>query len=140
MHPDTENEAMSEIETAFSAVVGRPPELRTSKSGKPWASFSAVVGKEAAAQWVRVAIFNEKAETLSRTLQKGDRVYCEGRLTASVWIPDSGPPRVQLDVAAWKCERLNQIGRNKPKREQAAEDGHDNRSDDHRQFDDDRPM
>lgn len=107
---------MSDIETAFTASVGKPPELRTSKtSGKPWARFSAVVGKEAAAQWVQVAIFGETAETLCRTLAKGDRVYCEGRLTASVWTPDSGPPRVQLDVAAWKCERLNQIGRHRVK-------------------------
>lgn len=36
---------MNEIETAFSARVGKEPEqLKTSSSGKPWTSFTAAVG------------------------------------------------------------------------------------------------
>jgi single-stranded DNA-binding protein len=107
---------MSEIETAFFGAVGRPPELRQSKAGKPWAHLAVVVGKEEP-QWLRVAVFGETAELLCRTLQKGDRVYCEGRLTASIWQPEGQAARVQLDVAAWKCEKIGQIGRSNPRRE-----------------------
>jgi single-stranded DNA-binding protein len=111
-----------DLECAFFGAVGRAPELRTSKSGKPWCFFPVRVGQDDAAQWVKVAAFGETAEGLCRTLQKGDRVYCEGRLTAGIWAPEGKPPRVSLDCAAWKAEKLGQIGRNKVKRTTAAED------------------
>lgn len=113
-----------DLECAFFGAVGRTPELRTSKAGKPWTFFPVRVGQDDAAQWVKVACFNETAETLCRTLQKGDHIYCEGRLTASIWTPEGKPARVQLDCAAWKAEKVRQIGRNKPKREHPPDDRH----------------
>ena len=130
-----------DIECAFFGAVGRAAELRTSRAGKPWTFFPVAVGKDDAKQWVKVAVFGETAETLCRTLQKGDRVYVEGRLTASVYAPEGQAPRVQLDVAAWKCEKTGQIGRNKVKRTSAAETRREGGARDYqRPFDDELPM
>ncbi len=100
------------IESAFIGRVGSDPELKTSAEGKPWAAFNIAVGKDEATQWVRVAVFGARAEELAGPLKKGDRVYVEGNLTMRTW-EKSGEKRAGLNVAAWKCERLAQIGRNK---------------------------
>jgi hypothetical protein len=54
-------------------------------------------------------------------IENAHGVYCEGRLTASIWTPEGKPPRVALDCAAWKAEKVGQIGRNKPKRDRLRE-------------------
>ncbi len=104
---------MNGIETAFCATVGTEAELKTSQAGKRWTSFNACVGSGDEAQWVRIAVFGGRAEELSRHLRKGDKVYCEGRLTLRTWEKD-GEKQAGLNVAAWKVEKLGQIGRNKP--------------------------
>lgn len=45
---------------------------------------------------------------------KGDRVCVEGRLKLDTWNGKDGKERSDLKVAAWKLERLGEIGRNKP--------------------------
>ncbi len=104
---------MKTIESAFIGRVGTEPELRTSAAGKPRAAFNVAVGQDDAVQWVRVAIFGDLAEQLAKTLQKSDRIYCEGTLKLNTWEKD-GEKRAGLSVAAWKVEKLSQIGRNRP--------------------------
>ena len=49
---------MRGIECAFQASVGQDIELKTSRSGKPYVSFSAVVEQgESGFQWLRVGCF-----------------------------------------------------------------------------------
>jgi single-stranded DNA-binding protein len=102
---------MNGIKCAFFGRVGLPPELRTSAAGKPWARLSVAVGQGEDAE--RIAVMT--AQKLSSSLQKGDRVYVEGTLKLERWTKD-GAERSRLSVAAWKCERIGSIGRNKPKR------------------------
>jgi Single-strand binding protein family len=48
------------IQCAFTGTLGQSPELRVSKTGKPWLSFSVAIDMEAseeATTWVRVAVF-----------------------------------------------------------------------------------
>jgi single-strand DNA-binding protein len=111
---------MRGIETAFWGVLGNDPELKTSKSGKAFAQMSVVVavgqgddGKDAS-QWLRVACFGETAERLAHQAKKGDRVYVEGTLTLNTWADKAtGESRTALNVAAWKCERLGNIGKHR---------------------------
>jgi single-strand DNA-binding protein len=103
---------MNGIESAFIARVGSEPELKTSSTGRPWAVFSVAVGSGDDTQWVRVAAFGDRAQELVKELRKGDRVYVEGRLTMRSWQKD-GETQVGLNVAAWRVEKLGQIGRNK---------------------------
>ena len=102
------------IETAFSGRIGQDPQLRQSKSGKAWLSFSLAVGSGDEAQWVSVAVFGDRAIELSGSLHKGDRAYVEGRLKLNTWADKDGRERSGLQVAATLVQPLGQIGRRKP--------------------------
>jgi single-strand DNA-binding protein len=112
------------IECAFFGSLGNSPELKTSKSGKPWASLSVAAGTgeedeggRSRTQWVKVACFGEAAERVSGAA-KGTRLYIEGTLKLEEWNDKDGFARHGLSCAAWKCEKVGApaIGRNKPKR------------------------
>jgi single-strand DNA-binding protein len=83
------------IECAFIGRVGKEPELKTSSTGKAWAAFTCAVGSDDETQWVRVAVFGDRAEQLAGSLVKGDRV-CEGRLKLDTWTSKSGEQRTGL--------------------------------------------
>ena len=71
------------IETAFFGFLARDAEPRTSRAGKAWVRLSVGgAGKDDAIQWVQVAVFGKAAENAA-TLEKGDRVYCEGNVFGS---------------------------------------------------------
>lgn len=106
------------IEAALIGRVGQDPTLRTSAAGKPWLAVSVAVDNGESPQWVSVAIFGGRAVELSESLKKGDKLYVEGRLSLRTWTKD-GEQKTGLNVAAWKTELLNQIGRRKPKRTDA---------------------
>jgi single-stranded DNA-binding protein len=61
------------IETAFWATLGKDPELRTSKTGNPFATMHVVVtvgtssddGKDVS-QWLRVACFGDTAKNIAK--------------------------------------------------------------------------
>lgn len=113
---------MRGIEAAFFGMLAKEPELRTSKSGKPWTSIS--VGVEigdvddsgaAKLTWIRVAVFGDAAVKLAGA-GKGARLYVEGSLTLNTWNDAHGECRTGLNVAAWKAEKVGRdaIGRQRP--------------------------
>jgi single stranded DNA-binding protein len=106
---------MSTIEAAFSGRAGSVPELKTAPSGAVWAAFSVALGSGDDATWIRVSVFGDLARDLSERLEKGEKVYCEGRLTLSTWTGRDGEPRTGLQLAA---HHVNRMGPklNKPKR------------------------
>ncbi len=112
---------MKGIEAAFFGSLGKDVDLRTSKSGKAWASLAIVVdtGEQDAdgrdkAQWIKVAVFGEVAERLANAV-KGTRLYTEGRLTLDSWNDKAGEIRHGLSCAAFTCQRVgsSNIGRNR---------------------------
>ncbi|HRQ25792.1 single-stranded DNA-binding protein [Hyphomicrobium sp.] len=113
------------IESAFIGRLGSDAELRTSAAGKPWMKFTVAVGSDDATQWVRIAVFGAKAESLAGTLLKGDRAYIEGTLKLETWTDREGNTRSGLSVAAWKIEKIGAIGRNKPRKQKAPPEGND---------------
>lgn len=113
---------MKGIECAFTASLGQDVELKTSKAGKRFASFSCIVdmGMGEDGQWLRCICFGEFAEQLAGRARKGDKVYVEGALTLNHWESD-GETKHGLNVTAWRAERLANIGRAKVKRAPAHE-------------------
>jgi len=115
---------MRGIEAAFWAVIGKDPELKTSKTGKAFATMNVVVtvgeaddGKDVS-QWVRVACFGETAEKTAARAKKGDRVYVEGNLTLNTWADKAtGEAKTGLNVAAWKVEKVPGIGKNRARQD-----------------------
>lgn len=109
---------MKGIEAAFFGSLARDVELKTAKSGKPWASLLVMVDTgEENTQLVQTAVFAETAEKLAGAA-KGTRVYCEGVLSLNQWNDKTtGEVKHGLSCAAFKCERVgsSSIGRNGPK-------------------------
>lgn len=110
------------IDCAFFGFLAADAEARTSQAGKPWVRMRVGAGKDDDVQWVSVAVFGKAAETAAN-LKKGDRVYVEGSIKLDAWRGNDGIERHGLSVAAFKCERTHNIGRNKPEREGRARDG-----------------
>jgi hypothetical protein len=99
------------IQAAFTGKLGQDAELKTSKAGKPWLTFSAAVdGEGEAGIWIRVAVFGEMATRLHPDLKKATEIYCEGRLKLESWVGRDGRDRSGLSVAAAKLVVLGRIG------------------------------
>ena len=110
------------IEAALFGSLGKDVELRTSKSGKPWVSISIMVstGDEDAdgrekMQWVQTAVVGEVAEKRAGAAM-GTRLYVEGTLTLSQWNTADGELRHGLNCAAWRFEKVSNIGKAARKR------------------------
>ena len=110
---------MSAIEAAFSGRVGRDPELRHVKGGElALLSLTVAVGGAGDGgdepEWVKVAVFGERAEELAGRIQRGGRVYVEGKLKLERWEGRDGAPRAGLAVTATLVQVLGQIGKRRP--------------------------
>jgi single-stranded DNA-binding protein len=70
------------------------------------------VGQDDSVQWVQV--FGDRARELALSLQKGDPVYVEGNIRLNEWTTQAGEKRSGLSFAAWRSEKLGNIGCNKP--------------------------
>jgi len=114
------------IECAFSGRLGRDPEHRRVKGGElPMLSFALAVETKAGDQWVRVALFGDRADELAAGLKKGDRAYVEGRLTLETWNAADGSTKSGLSVVATLVQPLRKIGRQRPR--PARDNGNGNR-------------
>jgi single-stranded DNA-binding protein len=103
------------IDVAFHGFLAADAEPRTSQAGKPWVRMRVGVGKDDV-QWVSIAVFGRAAE-IAAELKKSDRCYIEGTIRLDTWRGTDGVERHGLSVAAFRCERTHNIGKNKPKRE-----------------------
>lgn len=104
------------IECAFQGVCGRDPVRRTSeKTGRDWANFSVAVGEDDAVQWLDVVCFGPAVD-VTDTITKGDRVYCEGKISQREWQAPGGEKVIKLSVIASTVQALGKIGDQKPKK------------------------
>ena len=108
----------------ISGNIGQEPELRTTASGMHVLSFSMCVNARVKRNgewtdkpnWVDVKVFGQRAESLSRYLDKGSHVTVSGRINQSTWERD-GQKRSKLEVI---CEDIDFSGGKR--QEQQAED------------------
>jgi single-strand DNA-binding protein len=72
--------------------VGRDPELRFTNDGKPIANFSVATdyGRDdnKKTSWHNVTVFGSLAENVVKSINKGARVICVGRLDVSEYEKD----------------------------------------------------
>jgi single-strand DNA-binding protein len=106
---------MNGITAAFVGRIGKDAEIRTTKTGKPWASFSVAVDTdkdaEAGTSWVRVALFGDTVDAMAPRLVKGVEVYVEGRLSLRNWTDPEGRERSGLSLATNAVVIMGQIGK-----------------------------
>lgn len=89
--------------------VGRDPEMRFTGNGNAITTFSVATNRnrrtpegawEKETEWFDVVTFRELAERCSQNLQKGSRVYVEGRLHTRSWDGADGQRRYRTEIVA----------------------------------------
>jgi single-strand DNA-binding protein len=96
--------------------VGADAEVRTSKSGSRVASFSLATGRRwtddrgvdhEKTDWHRIIAWEPLADSVGRSVRKGDRVYVEGRVEHRSWESAGGHRRFATEIVA---EELIHLG------------------------------
>jgi single-strand DNA-binding protein len=89
--------------------IGKDPEMRFTASGSAVTTFSVATNRnfrrpdgewEKETDWFDVVTWNQLAERCSQNLQKGSRVYVEGRLHTRSWEGQDGQRRYRTEVIA----------------------------------------
>lgn len=93
------------ITATVTGNVGKAPELKTTANGKVMASFSVAStqkreGKEPQTTWVDVTCFDEQADVVSQSVQKGDRVVVSGRIQLEKFTRKDGTEGASLRMLA----------------------------------------
>jgi single-strand DNA-binding protein len=97
--------------------LGRAPEMRYTPTGKPVTSFSVITtytwassdGKQHEdTDWFNVVAWGDLAEECKRSLNKGQRVYLEGRMKTRQWIDENDLPCSCAEVVAQEVIALDQ--------------------------------
>lgn len=91
--------------------LGRDPELRFTKTGKPVTSLSVVTDRRQKNQngdwesvdttWWRVTCWDQLAENVAESLHKGDAVVVVGSASMQDFQTKEGDTRQSLSVNAW---------------------------------------
>lgn len=106
--------------------VGKDPEIRYTANGTAVATFSVAANRRHRAangdwneetEWFNVVAWEKLAERVSQSVQRGDRVYVEGRLQTRFWEGREECPRCkgrgQLDGG--QCRECRGSGRQRMK-------------------------
>lgn len=89
--------------------LGKDPDLRVTPQGTPVATFSVACNRnvksgdgqwEKQTEWFRVVVWRDQAESASKFLTKGKRVYIEGRLQTRKYQDPQGQEKTTVEVIA----------------------------------------
>lgn len=88
---------------------------RTTRTGKQVLRFSVAIPRrngdgQTTADFFDVVAWDRHAEVCGRYLNKGDRVYIEGRLNRSSWLDSEGRTRHRTEVTASRISFLGRPG------------------------------
>jgi len=95
--------------------LGRDPEMNYTQSGTAVTKFSLAVNRISKSQsgerqtetdWFNIIAWNQLAETCSKYLQKGHKVYVEGRLTQRKYTDRNNVERTAVEVIINEMEML----------------------------------
>jgi single-strand DNA-binding protein len=97
--------------------LGRDPEVRSTPSGQPVASFTLATSrrwrdkggqKQEQTEWHQIVVWGKQAEIAGQYLTKGKQIYLEGRLQTRSWDDrQSGEKRYRTEVI---CENFQMLG------------------------------
>jgi len=96
--------------------LGKDPEIRFTANGNSVATFPVAVSRQVPTpdgerreetEWFNVVAWNKLAELCSQYLQKGRRVYVEGRLQTRSWEGQDGQRRYRTEVIASEVQFLD---------------------------------
>jgi single-strand DNA-binding protein len=88
--------------------LGSDPEMRYTPNGSPVTTFSVAVNhyytsngeRKSEVEWLTAVAWNKLAESCNTYLEKGKRVFIEGRLKSSSWVGQDGATRFRNEIIA----------------------------------------
>lgn len=97
--------------------LGQAPELKTLPSGNSVCNFSVATTetwldkntkqKQEKTEWHRVTVFGKVADNCNKYLNKGSKVYVEGKITTRSWETDQGEKRYTTEINANNVQFLS---------------------------------
>ncbi|RUM36032.1 MAG: single-stranded DNA-binding protein [Desulfobulbus sp.] len=99
--------------------LGADPELRYTQSGTPVASFTVATSRrwkdkegqqQEETEWHKIVAWSRLAEICGEYLNKGSRVYIEGRLQTRKWQDQNGNDRYTTEIVAQEMKMLSPRG------------------------------
>jgi len=99
--------------------LGSDPELRYTQSGTPVASFSVATTRrwkdkegqqQEETEWHKIVAWTRLAEICGEYLNKGSKVYIEGRLQTRKWQDKNGNDRYTTEIVAQEMKMLSPRG------------------------------
>lgn len=100
--------------------IGSDPEVKTTPSGVQVANFSLATTeswtdkageRQERAEWHRLVLWRKLAEIAGQYLNKGSKIYIEGKLQTRSWEDQSGQKRYTTEVVVDQMEMLDSKGR-----------------------------
>ena len=102
--------------------LGQKPEIRYTKDSKPVASFSIATSESwkdkttgdmvEKTEWHNVTFFGRIAEVAEQYLDKGSKVFVEGKLQTDKWEDESGNKRSATKIIGNNMQMLDSRGSN----------------------------
>ena len=86
----------------------KPPEQRTSKTGKPFVAATIRTKDGDAFQWWRIVAFSDTAQAELMRLGDGDACSVQGNFKAELYRPDGGEAKLSLSIVADQVLALRQ--------------------------------
>jgi single-strand DNA-binding protein len=109
--------------------LGTDPELRETTNGTPVCRLSIATSEQwkdkttgeprEETEWHRIVLWQRLAEIAAQYLQKGSRVYVEGKLQTRKWTDQQGMERFTTEIRADNMQMLD--GGNSPPAKSAAQ-------------------
>jgi single-strand DNA-binding protein len=100
--------------------LGRDPEVRSTPSGQPVASFTVATSrrwrdkngqKQEQTEWHNIVVWGKQAEIAGQYLTKGKQVYIEGRLQTRSWDDrNTGEKKYRTEIVCDSFQMLGQRG------------------------------
>ena len=88
--------------------LGSKPEIKYSSNGNPLANLSVATSeswtdknsgeKQQRTEWHRVVVFGDFAVSAEKSLDKGSKVYLQGKLTTRKWQDNNGQNRYTTEI------------------------------------------
>lgn len=102
--------------------LGTDPEMRYTANGSAVTTFRVAVShsfgpaeaRREETEWFTVVTWNKLAEITGQHLQKGRKVYCQGRLSTRSWDGPDGQKKYRTEVVANEVQFLDGGNGGKP--------------------------
>ena len=110
--------------------LGRDPEVRSTPSGQPVASFSLATSRrwkdkngqrQEQTEWHNIVVWGKQAEIAGQYLTKGKQIFLEGRIQTRSWEDSqSGEKKYRTEIV---CDNFQMLGQRPADFESAAPGG-----------------